>query len=87
MNLHSYRRLFAFGTFVCMMSLFSTALFGQNNSYYDRTKAVPQSRSRAEREAERMVSLSADRIISILSGDFPPGSARYEHPGFVHSRD
>ncbi len=67
MNLHSYRRLFAFGTFVCMMSLFSTALFGQNNSYYDRTKAVPQSRSRAEREAERMVSLSADRIISILS--------------------
>src|SRR5437660_12329136 len=67
MNLHSYRGLIAFGTFICMTLLFLPALFGQNNVYYDRTKAVPEDRSRAEQEAERLVSLSAEKIISILS--------------------
>src|SRR5579872_7465507 len=35
--------------------------------YYDRTKAVPQSQSRAQEEADRLVALSADTIISLLT--------------------
>ncbi|MBZ5570409.1 MAG: SLBB domain-containing protein [Acidobacteriia bacterium] len=38
----------------------------QNQSSYDRTKAVPEASSRAQQEADRLVSLSADRIISLL---------------------
>jgi len=34
---------------------------------YDRTKAVPEEHSRAEQEAERLVSLSADKILSLLA--------------------
>jgi polysaccharide export outer membrane protein len=34
---------------------------------YDRTRAVPVDRSRAEKEAERLVSLSADKIVSLLT--------------------
>jgi protein involved in polysaccharide export with SLBB domain len=34
---------------------------------YDRTKAVPDAYSRAEAEADRLVSLSADKIISLLA--------------------
>jgi protein involved in polysaccharide export with SLBB domain len=34
---------------------------------YDRTKAVPDQYSRAEAEADRLVSLSADKIISLLA--------------------
>jgi len=34
--------------------------------YYDRTKSVPLEKSRSELEAEQLVSLSADKIISLL---------------------
>jgi polysaccharide export outer membrane protein len=34
---------------------------------YDRTRAVPVERSRAEQEAEKLVSLSADKIVSLLT--------------------
>lgn len=34
---------------------------------YDRTKAVPLDQSRAEEEADRLVSLSADKIIDLLT--------------------
>ena len=37
--------------------------------YYDRTKAIPLNRSRAEMEAEQLVSLSADKIISLLTDE------------------
>jgi len=39
------------------------------NQYYDRTKAVPRDQSRAEQEADRLVSLSADKIISLLTAE------------------
>lgn len=38
-------------------------------SNYDRTKAIPQEQSRAEQEAEHLVSLSADKIVSLLTGE------------------
>src|SRR5579872_2535039 len=38
-------------------------------SYYDRTKAVPQEYSRAQQEADRLVALSADKIVSFLSNE------------------
>jgi polysaccharide export outer membrane protein len=37
------------------------------NQDYDRTRAVPLDQSRAEAEADRLVSLSADKIISLLT--------------------
>ena len=37
------------------------------NIYYDRTRAVPRNQSRAQQEADRLVSLSADKIISLLT--------------------
>jgi polysaccharide export outer membrane protein len=40
-----------------------------NGSYYDRTKAVPLDQSRAEQEADRLVALSADQIISLLTDE------------------
>lgn len=36
-------------------------------TYYDRTRAVPVEQSRAEKEAEDLVSLSADKIVSLLT--------------------
>jgi len=40
--------------------------FGQDPGYTDRKRAIQQSDSRAEQEADRLVSLSSDKIISIL---------------------
>jgi polysaccharide export outer membrane protein len=37
------------------------------NQDYDRTRAVPLEQSRAEAEAEQLVSLSADKIVSLLT--------------------
>jgi polysaccharide export outer membrane protein len=37
------------------------------NQEYDRTRAIPLERSRAEQEADRVVSLSADKIVSLLT--------------------
>jgi polysaccharide biosynthesis/export protein len=39
------------------------------NIYYDRTRAVPRDESRAQQEADRLVSLSADKIISLLTAE------------------
>ncbi len=47
---------------VLLMS--SSGLFAQD--YSSRTRAIDQSDSRAEKEAERMVSLPADKIIILL---------------------
>ncbi|MBZ5682400.1 MAG: SLBB domain-containing protein [Acidobacteriia bacterium] len=48
----------------------ASLLLAQNssydNSYPDRRKAVPEDRSRAAKEAEQSVALSADKIVSIL---------------------
>ena len=41
----------------------------QNISNYPRTRAVDSTRSRAERQAEESVSLSADKIIALLSDE------------------
>jgi len=54
-----------------MISLFlglalSTTAWGQQPAAYSRTTAIDQKNSRAEHEAEQMVSLSADRILFIL---------------------
>ncbi|MGO9648151.1 MAG: SLBB domain-containing protein [Terriglobales bacterium] len=64
------------GLLPIMLVLLTIATFGrpllaQNQSeeqppYYDRTKAVPQDKSRAQQEADTLVSLSADQIISLL---------------------
>ena len=37
------------------------------NIYYDRTRAVPRYQSRAQQDADRLVSLSPDKIISLLT--------------------
>jgi len=39
------------------------------NIYYDRTKAVPVDQSRAAQEADRLVSLSADKIVALLTAE------------------
>ena len=44
----------------------SAIAWGQQRSANDRSTAIDQAYSRAEREAEQLVSLSADRIVSIL---------------------
>src|ERR1700722_12345223 len=39
------------------------------NQDYDHTRAVPLEHSRAEQEADRLVSLSADKIVSLLTAE------------------
>lgn len=56
-----------FGIWLLVFMVSTAGAFAQDSSYRQRTKAVPEERSRAEQEAERLVSLSADKIISILS--------------------
>ncbi len=48
------------------LALGSLLLAQQPSSYYDRKSAVDQADSRAEREAEQMVSLAPDTIIALL---------------------
>jgi protein involved in polysaccharide export with SLBB domain/transcription antitermination factor NusG len=45
---------------------FSAAAWAQASSAYGRTTAIDQTNSRAEQEAEKLVSLSADKILDIL---------------------
>jgi protein involved in polysaccharide export with SLBB domain len=52
---------------LCAGLLFSATAWGQQPAAYSRSTAIDQANSRAEHEAEQMVSLSADRIVSILS--------------------
>ena len=57
----------------CALSCLLTALWvpaglvAQDDPYNQRTRAMDQENSRAEQEADRMVSLSPDKIISILT--------------------
>jgi protein involved in polysaccharide export with SLBB domain len=51
---------------LCVGLAFSAAAWSQQPASYSRSSAIDQANSRAEREAEQMVSLSADRILTIL---------------------
>ncbi len=51
---------------LCISLLVSSTAWGQQPAAFSRSTAIDQANSRAEREAEQMVSLSADRILSIL---------------------
>ena len=46
--------------------LFLPIAWGQQPATYSRSTAIDQANSRAERQAEQMVSLSADRILSLV---------------------
>src|SRR5579863_6471508 len=46
--------------------LFLPLAWSQQPATYSRSTAIDEANSRAEREAERMVSFSADRILSLL---------------------
>jgi protein involved in polysaccharide export with SLBB domain len=46
--------------------VFSALSWSQQSAAYNRSTAIDQADSRAEQEAEQMVSLSADRILAIL---------------------
>ena len=50
----------------CVALLFIASAWSQQPASYSRSTAIDQANSRAEREAEQMVSLSADRILTIL---------------------
>ena len=51
---------------LCSALCITAAAWGQQPASYSRSTAIDQANSRAEHEAEQMVSLSADRILSIL---------------------
>ncbi len=51
---------------LCVGLVLSATAWGQQPAAYSRSTAIDQKDSRAEHEAEQMVSLSADRILSIL---------------------
>jgi protein involved in polysaccharide export with SLBB domain len=54
---------------LCVSLLVSSTAWSQQPAAYSRSTAIDQANSRAEREAEQMVSLSADRIIFILQDE------------------
>jgi protein involved in polysaccharide export with SLBB domain len=49
-----------------LLSLMTSAWAQQPSSYYERKTAIEQSKSRAESEADQLVSLSAENIVAIL---------------------
>jgi hypothetical protein len=51
---------------LCIGMVFSTTAWSQQPASYTRSTAIDQANSRAEHEAEQMVSLSADRILFVL---------------------
>src|SRR5580704_3569101 len=51
---------------LCVGLLLSAVAWSQQPVAYSRSTAIDQKNSRAEHEAEQLVSLSADRIVSIL---------------------
>ena len=51
---------------LCLELVCSAIAWSQQPATYSRSTAIDQANSRAEHEAEQMVSLSADRILSIL---------------------
>ena len=60
-----YRALFL----LCTGLGWSTAVWSQQSPAYGRSTAIDQADSRAEQEAEQMVSLSADKITQILQNE------------------
>src|SRR5580693_4574065 len=52
--------------FLCVGLVLCATAWGQQPAAYSRSTAIDQKKSRAEHEAEQMVSLSADRILFIL---------------------
>src|SRR5579862_2736809 len=50
----------------CVALLFIASAWSQQPASYSRSTAIDQANSRAEHEAEQMVSLSPDRILTIL---------------------
>jgi hypothetical protein len=54
---------------LCLGMALSTTAWGQQPAAYSRSTAIDQKNSRAEHEAEQMVSLSADRILLILQDE------------------
>src|ERR1700688_4261843 len=60
--------MFRRGTALILLALesLSPIAWSQQPAAYSRRTAIDQANSRAEREAEQMVSLSADQIVSIL---------------------
>jgi protein involved in polysaccharide export with SLBB domain len=54
---------------VCLLSIVSSAQQSSYPIYPQRTSAAPDSMSRAEQEAEQLVSLSADKIITMLNDE------------------
>jgi len=60
-----YRALFL----LCAGLGWSTTVWSQQSQSYGRSTAIDQSDSRAEQEAEQMVSLSADKITQILQNE------------------
>ena len=61
-----FRLMLAAGL-VCAVLAGSFQLTAQTNRYSDRTRAIAETSSRAEKAAEQLVSLSADRIILLLT--------------------
>ena len=51
---------------LCMGLAFSAAAWSQQPAAYSRSTAIDQANSRAEQEAEQMVTLSPDRILAII---------------------
>src|SRR5580692_1984338 len=51
---------------LCIGMVFSATAWSQQPASYTRSTAIDQANSRAEHEAEQLVSLSADRILFIL---------------------
>src|ERR1700731_2179330 len=51
---------------LCVSLLVSPTAWSQQPSSYSRSTAIDQANSRAEHEAEQMVSLSADRLLFVL---------------------
>src|SRR5580698_3857654 len=51
---------------LCVGMVFSATAWSQQPASYTRSTAIDQANSRAEHEAEQMVSLSADRILFVL---------------------
>ncbi len=64
---------------VCLLTVSAAIAVGQQSvpvrpmpadrESYDRAKAVPVEQSRAQQEADRLVSLSADKIVSLLNDE------------------
>jgi protein involved in polysaccharide export with SLBB domain len=51
---------------LCIALVFSATAWSQQSAAYSRSTAIDQANSRAEHEAEQMVALSPDKILSIL---------------------